>query len=224
MNRGVLGMAKRGTSQRGTGLTQAQIKGLATVIGQKAMTMERKVNPQAPAKKKLGLLERVYSQVYWAVRNLSDVPAVGIILLAAGVLTISSMASGPGVEDLYDKLVETIGNKTGMTGITTFMEKYKTELITSTWFGGCAVNLEEDSMIMYLILGLFSILAMDWTIAFGAVLALSAYVYFKVKDREVRTAAVLVAGIYAYWTLNNFKEKGESTVGGDQRSTTEGPG
>lgn len=142
---------------------------------------------------------RLSAQVSYLFTNLFSRPEVAIVILTAAILTASNVLSD-GQADVYDGVVAKLDNNTSTAGIATFLEKYKLDVITAVWYAGIYGAVPGTSKSYVVIIAAIDVLGLDFTVLQGAFMAIATYVFFTVKDKQIRTLAILVSAGYTYFS------------------------
>jgi len=168
------------------------VKGVA-IKGSVTKKVVRPMNSTA------GILERTAYQVNDLFVNLAQKPEVAIFLVFALVASISNQTAGTG-SDIMSEMVAKLKEIDALKSVAELLGKYKKQTVAILWFAGVYGAVPTRSRTMVIIAAMITILALDYSMVQSGVVAMAVYLFFSVKDKQVRIVAILVALGYTYIT------------------------
>jgi len=169
------------------------------------------------------LMTRAWLQANDLFTKLTSKPGAMIVLLFALVLTVSIAITKAPTKDFYDQMVAKMIATDALKALGEFLEQRKIESMTVVWFVGVWSAVRPQMKIYVVGVGAITVLALDWSVTEGAVLAICTYIFLEMRDRQVRNAAVILALLYMWYTYTKKQNDDASPSSGDAQETTTPP-
>jgi len=166
------------------------------------------------------LMTRAWLEANDLFTELTSRPGAMIVLLFALVMTVSIAITKPPTKDFYDQMVAKMMATDALKTFGEFLEQRKIESMTVVWFVGVWSAVRPQMKIYVVGVGAITVLALDWSVTEGAVLAICTYIFLEMRDRQVRNAAVVLALLYMWYTYTKKKDDVASPSGDDTQDET----
>lgn len=163
----------------------------------KKRTVARAV--ERPRVASVGILERSAFQLNDLFTGLVQKPEVSILLVFALVLSISNMNAGTG-KDIMSEMITKLNEVKALKSFADLLKTYQKEAVAILWFAGVYGAVPVRSRTMVILVAMITILALDYTMMQTGVVAVAVYLFFSVKDKQVRIVAICIALGYTYIT------------------------
>jgi len=152
-----------------------------------------------------GILERSFYQLNYLFVNLAQKPEVCILLVFALVLSISDMTT-TAENNLMGQMVRKLRSIEALKAVGDMLGTYSKEFVAIVWFAGVYGAVPVRSRTMVIMAAMVTILALDYSMMQSGVIAIAVYLFFSVKDKQVRIVAICVAMAYTYITYFSKSE------------------
>jgi len=166
------------------------------------------------------LMTRAWLQANELFTKLTSKPGAMIVLLFALVLTVSIAVTKLPAKDFYDQMVNKMLATDALKAFGEFLELRKIESMTVVWFVGVWSAVRPQMKIYVVGVGAITVLALDWSVTEGAVLAICTYIFLEMRDQQVRNAAIILALCYMWYTYTKKRDDDVSPSTDENSGTT----